>query len=138
MARTFNPLEVAGVGQSYQGLGGLEGTGMDFNTWLQTQGIENKAGQFGLASAPKTSLFGDQGFGFNKGTMKGLGQIGDLASGLAGIYFGNKQLGLAEDKFAFDKDMMTKQYNMAKDAYDRKVKRAENIGAQMQAGKVGG
>ena len=84
-----------------------------------------------------TSIFGTDGFGLNTGTMKGLGSIGDMASGLGSLYLGSKQLGLAEDTAAFNKDMLTKQYNMAKDAYDKQTARASSIGSQMQAGKVG-
>ena len=72
----------------------------------------------------------------NNGTLKGLGSIGNIATGLGGIYLGTKQLGLAKEKFAFDKDMMNKQYAMAKDAYDKQVARAKNIGDQMNVGKV--
>ena len=49
---------------------------------------------------------------------------------------GYKNLGLAEDTFAFNKDMMNKQYAMAKDDYDRQVARSSSIGTQMNAGKV--
>ena len=81
-------------------------------------------------------LFGAEGFGLNNGTLKGLGSIGNIATGLGGIYLGTKQLGLAKEKFAFDKDMINKQYDMAKDAYDKQVARAKNIGDQMNVGKV--
>lgn len=71
--------------------------------------------------------------GFNLST---LGNLSNAATGLGGLYLGYKQLGLAEDKFAYDKEMMDKQYAMAKDAYDKQVARAKNIGDQMNAGKV--
>lgn len=76
----------------------------------------------------------DSGFGMNMNTI---GTGFNIASGLGSLYLGNKQLGLAEDKFAYDKDMMNKQYAMAKDAYDKQVARAGSIGSQMNAGKVG-
>ena len=82
-------------------------------------------------------LFGPNGFGFNKGTMQGLGSIGDIGVGLGKLFLGAKQLGLAEDKFAFDKDMLNKQYAMAKDAYDKQTARSASIGSQMAAGRVG-
>lgn len=86
---------------------------------------------------PQSSgLFGSEGFGMNAGTLKGLGSITDMAAGLGGLFLGAKQLGLAKDKFAYDKQMMDKQYAMAKDSYDRQVARANNIGQQMNAGKV--
>ena len=84
-----------------------------------------------------SSIFGTDGFGLNTGTMKGLGSIGDIASGLGSLYLGSKQLGLAEDKFKFDKDMLNKQYAMAKENYDRQKARSESIGSQMQSGRVG-
>lgn len=82
-------------------------------------------------------LFGANGFGMNQGTLKGLGSIGDIGVGLGKLFLGTKQLGLAEDKFAFDKDMLNKQYAMAKDAYDKQTARSASIGSQMTAGKVG-
>lgn len=87
-------------------------------------------------TAESNSLFGAEGFGMNTGTLKGLGSIGNIATGLGGVYLGAQQLGLAKEKFAFDKDMIGKQYAMAKDAYDKQVARAKNIGDQMNAGKV--
>ena len=87
-------------------------------------------------TAEANSLFGAEGFGMNTGTLKGLGSIGNIAQGVGGLYLGSKQLGLAKDKFAFDKDMVNKQYAMAKDAYDKQVARANSIGSQMNAGKV--
>ena len=83
------------------------------------------------------SIFGDDGFGMNQGTLKGLGSIGDIGAGLGKLFLGAKQLGLAEAKFAFDKDMLNKQYAMAKDAYDKQTARSASIGSQMAAGRVG-
>lgn len=89
-------------------------------------------------NAPSTSsLFGDDGFGMNKGTLEGLGSIGNIGVGLGRLFLGSKQLGLAEDKFAFDKDMLNKQYAMSKDNYDKQTARSASIGSQMTAGKVG-
>lgn len=83
------------------------------------------------------SIFGTEGFGFNKSTMQGLGSIGQIGAGLGSLFLGAKQLGLAEDKFKFDKDMLNKQYAMAKENYDRQKARSESIGSQMQSGRVG-
>lgn len=69
-----------------------------------------------------------------------LGKLGNLASGIGGLassFAAFKQLGLAEDAFKFNKEMKEKEYAMAKDAYDRNVKRATSIGDQMRAGSVG-
>lgn len=81
-------------------------------------------------------IFGSDGFGMNKGTMQGLGSIGQIGSGIGQLFLGAKQMGLAEDKFEFDKDMLNKQYAMAKENYDRQKARSESIGNQMQSGKV--
>lgn len=81
-------------------------------------------------------IFGSEGFGLNKGTMQGLGSIGQIGSGIGQLFLGAKQMGLAEDKFEFDKDMLNKQYAMAKENYDRQKARSESIGSQMQSGKV--
>lgn len=55
-------------------------------------------------------IFGDTGFGLNKGTLEGvssgLGGIGKLASGWAAI----KQLGLAKDAFKFKKDFADRNF----------------------------
>ncbi len=74
------------------------------------------------------------------GFLDNLSGWGDLAAGLGGLassFAAYKQLGLAEDTFKFNKDMKTKEYAMAKDAYDKNVKRAASVGEQMRAGKVG-
>ena len=88
-------------------------------------------------TSANNSIFGADGFGFNKGTMQGLGSIGQIGAGLGSLFLGAKQLGLAEDKFKFDKDMLNKQYAMAKENYDRQKARSESIGSQMQSGRVG-
>ena len=79
---------------------------------------------------------GDTTLGLNNSTWGTIGTIGQLGTGLANAYMGYKNLGLAEDTFAFNKDMMNKQYAMAKDDYDRQVARSSSIGTQMNAGKV--
>lgn len=83
------------------------------------------------------SIFGEDGFGWNEGTLKGLGTIGNLASGLGSLYLGSKQMRLAEDAFKFNKDMANKEYAMALEAYNANKARSESIGSQMQAGSVG-
>lgn len=80
----------------------------------------------------------DSFLGENQNTLNTLGDIGNLASGLAGTFAGIKQMGLAEDAFDFNKAMKEREFAMAKDAYDRNVRRAESIGNQMRAGSVGG
>ena len=100
----------------------LSKSGFDFSSTVNS----------GLGS----SIFGSKGFGMNQGTLQGLGSISNILGGLGGIYLGSKQLGLAKDKFAYDKDMMNKQYAMAKDSYDKQVARANSIDKQMNAGKV--
>lgn len=75
-------------------------------------------------------------FGLENKTWGNIGTGLQLGTGLFNAYTGYKQLGLAEDTFNFNKDMAQKEYAMAKDAYDKQVKRASSIGDQMQAGKV--
>lgn len=53
-----------------------------------------------------TNLFSGtnaSGFGLNTGTMGALGNGIEGLSGLASMYFGNKQLGLAEDQYNTNK-----------------------------------
>ena len=54
-----------------------------------------------------TNLFSGEaakGFGLNTGTMGALGSGIEGLGGLASIYFGNKQLGLAEDQYNTNKE----------------------------------
>lgn len=77
-----------------------------------------------------------KGFNYIGENQKSLGDLAGLAGSLANTFAGFKQLGLAEDTFNFNKAMKEKEYAMAKDAYDRNVKRATSIGNQMRAGGV--
>lgn len=69
-------------------------------------------------------------FGFNIPSLQ-LGLQG--LSALSGLYFGNKALGMAEDQFAFQKEMANKNLNNSVTAYntgleDRLRSRAEFAG----------
>lgn len=110
--------EMSGIADSYNALGGVSGTGMDFKTWTNTQGIN---------SSPSTGL----------GDLSGLQGIGAGLQGLgalAGAFTGMKNYKLAKDSLSFNKDMAQKEYAMAKDAYDKNVARSKSIGEQMRAG----
>lgn len=120
---SFNLSEQQGLGTSYNNLGGLSGTGMSYNDWLTSQGIDPTTAQ-------------DTTLGLTKDQWGNIGTIADLGKGLAGLYFANKQYGLQKDAFNFNKDMALKEYAMAKDAYDRNALRAEGLGAAMKAGKT--
>lgn len=90
-----------------------------------------------IASSPYADYMNQEGlFGLTNGTWGNIGTMGKLGTGLANAYLGYKNYGLAQDTFAFNKDMKEKEYAMAKDAYDRQVARASSIGNQMQAGAV--
>ena len=84
----YNPVEVAGIGSSYLGLGGETGTGMKYNDWLSSQGIGFKDGKMGLASTFNKNTGGIMG-GLSNWADKnkfGIGLIGgiaDLGMGLA-------------------------------------------------------
>lgn len=54
-------------------------------------------------NAGSNSIFGADGFGFNKGTFGAVGQGIGALSDLAGIYFGKQQLDLAEDQYNTNK-----------------------------------
>lgn len=121
----LNSSQQAGLAQSY---GNLASVG-------DTASMSNPVGSMtNLDKGMYLNNAGDTTLGLDNGTWGNIGAGLNIAQGLAGLYLGNKQLGLAEDQFAFNKDMATKEYDMAKDAYDRNVKRAEGIGAQMRAG----
>lgn len=113
------------------------GDGLVGTVFQQTPEVPEVPAVNGLGNIDVTKYMNSKNNGLGTDfNLKNIGAITDIATGLGGIYLGNKQLGLAEDKFAFDKDMMNKQYAMAKDAYDKQVARAKNIGDQMNAGKV--
>lgn len=114
-----------------------------FGDFLTSQGIQDGAvdgyklnnaemsaiqDSYNNLASPSTS--GGLNIG-NTGSV--LGGIGDLAN----AWTGYQQLGLAKKAFNFNRDMKEKEYAMAKDAYDRQVNRANSIGSQMQAGRVG-
>jgi hypothetical protein len=78
----------------------------------------------------------DSFLGLDNNTWGGIGSGIEIGTGVLNTLTGMKQLGLQKDAFNFNKQMQEKQYGLAKDAYDRAVKRADSIGNQMQAGKV--
>ncbi len=78
----------------------------------------------------------DSFLGLDNSTWDGIGSGIQIGTGLMNAFTGMKQLGLQKDAFNFNKQMQEKQFGLAKDAYDRAVKRADSIGSQMNAGKV--
>lgn len=111
---------------------GLAEAGMDFPTGGgEIPVVDLSTISDGTGLKPTDSFLGSLDFGK-------LGDMAGLAGSLANTFMGFKQLGLAEDAFNFNKDMKTKEYQMAKDAYDRNVRRAESISDQMRAGRAGG
>jgi hypothetical protein len=80
---------------------------------------------------PKTFL------GLEQGTWGGLAAGGQLIGGAVGAYTALENLGLAKKVADHNMAMSDKQYDMAKDAYDRNVARATSISDQMAKGKVG-
>ena len=57
----------------------------------------------GLSGSSGGSLFGEQGFGLNSGTANAAGSALGAITDLAGLYFGNKQLKLAEKQLETNK-----------------------------------
>jgi hypothetical protein len=110
--QTYNPLNTNGLG-SYN-IGSMKP--MVSSLLDKTNSITNN---------PETT------FGLTDKQWGGLAVGGQLLGGLTGAYVGLENLGLAKKQYALQEDMLNKQYNMAKDAYDRNVKRAEHIGNQM-------
>ena len=104
---------------------------------LNTTGSANAGkADLGIGSGVGSSGTGATTLGLGNDTWGALGSIGKIGAGLGQAWLGNKQLGLAEDAFAFNKMDKNRTYEMAKDAYDKNVARAGNIGAQMNKGKV--
>lgn len=90
----------------------------------------------GLAgSGLKRNAFGmldDEDYlGMKGSTWQGLGTGVQLGLGALNTWGGLEELGLAKDAFNFNKNMAEKEYAMAKDAYDRNVKRSEHVASQM-------
>lgn len=98
---------------------------------------DNQAADFGGTSNYGTQT-GDGLFGIDNQQWGNIGQAGQLGLGLANAYSGYKNMQLKRDAFDFNKDMKQKEYAMAKDAYDRQIRRATSIGDQMRAGQVEG
>jgi uncharacterized protein YukE len=88
----------------------------------------------GLFGGKTKSSSGGSGFGFNSGTLStGLNTlkiVGDLWQGYNAIKIGNEQNKLNREAFEFNKKLSTDNFNLAKDSYDRRVKRSENISKQ--------
>jgi len=83
---------------------------------------------FGSAAGGSSGFFGDM-----SGAEKTNFGINALAT-VGGLYSMFEQNKLAKDSFKFNKEMATKNYNMTKDAYDRRIRRGSNISDQL-AGK---
>jgi hypothetical protein len=81
---------------------------------------------------PKITKTPDTTFGLTGEQWGVAGLAGKLALGGLEAYTGFKNMKLAEESFAFNKDMLNKQYAMAEDAYKKNVNRAASIGAQMR------
>lgn len=138
--RFYNPnasSNIANVNAAYEG---LDVNSPDYSRNLAS--FNEQAVQAANAGAFDSGLLGTDNSDASinpLGGGQGLANFGtgvNIATGLYGAYLGNKQLGLQEDAFNFNKAMKEKEYAMAKDAYDRQVARADSIGSQMRAGKV--
>lgn len=68
-------------------------------------------------------------FGANMGTAKFAFSVG---TDLLNAWNSFKQLDLQKEAFKFNKDMATKEFNLAKESYDRKKKRSQGIAAAMR------
>lgn len=93
--------------------------------------------KYGSATVSEISSVNPSSTSTGLSGLSGLSALAGGAGDLMGAYTGYKQYQLAKDAFNFNKDMKEKEYAMAKDAYDRNVTRANSVGSQMQAGKVG-
>jgi len=70
----------------------------------------------------------------NSNGMSTFGKINagiNTVMGLANLYSTFQQNSLAKKAFNYNKDMMNKNYALTKDAYDRRVRRSQNIGRQV-------
>ena len=118
---TLNKAELGGLTRGYGNLGGAEGTGLAFSDYLSSMGLER----------PQNTTLG-----LTTDQWGNIGAIGDIGQGLAGLFMGKKMMDAEKARFEASKDLLGREYAMAKDAYDRQVKRAGDIGSQMRAGSV--
>lgn len=117
----------------------------EFNRWAESnpQAAANYGKGGGMATSANmggpqySGSIADTSTADLAGTMGTAMSIGDLAMKGLGAWTAMEQLDLAKDAFNYNKMDRDRAYNMSKDAYDREVKRADSIGSQMQAGKVG-
>ena len=89
----------------------------------------------GKTSGSNGVFGGGTSLGMNTETLgMGLGLLGDLGN----IWQARESNKLKRDTLNFNKDMMTKNYNLAKDAYDRRVRRSGNLQANYDAANAKG
>lgn len=101
-------------------------------------GIPNRLGEdnkFNIATLNKGDI--KSGMQSTNG-MSGF-QMADVALGtvsaIGSIWSAVEQNSLAKKTFNFNKDMMTKNYDMAKSAYDARVRRGKNLSASIYGDK---
>ena len=107
----------------------------EYQDYLNTNG-SNAAGKVDLGLGSNVGGGSSQGFMDSIGGVKGIGTGLSALSSLGGYFNAKESNALTKDSLNFNKGMANKEYAMAKDAYDRQVKRASNVGDQMNAGKV--
>ena len=90
------------------------------------------------------SMFGEGGFGANMGTMSALGTGVQGLGSLASMYFGNKQMNLAEDQYNTNKDFGNRNIanqaqttNNSMEARYRAAMAANGVNTNTGAGKEG-
>ena len=76
-------------------------------------------------------LFGNSSFGMD--TALGLGKLG---VGLGNLWMANKQLGLAEDRFKFNKADRNRVYEANKRKYNNAVRRTNAVNAHYGVGNT--
>ena len=73
---------------------------------------------------------GTFGSGAVGGAMGAISAIGSLWADYQNIKIGKEQNKLARESFEFNKDLSTKNFNLAREDHDRQVARSNNISAQ--------
>jgi hypothetical protein len=90
--------------------------------------LDNETKSYDLAQRKKS----DNSFFGNKSTMNKI-QLGiGITKDVLNTWNNFQQLDLQKKEFEFNKKMATKEFALAKDAYDRKVRRGDSIARQMK------
>ena len=136
IGNTYKPSTIGSFGSSTKGA----------YTYMPQDSMSANKGSYDFNSDFKKSTAGGEfGFAGDKGSNKSTGSgfgvmdgvqiasaVGNLWLGYQGYKAAKEQNALARDAFEFNKDLSTKNFNIAKEDRDRRIKRSDNISSQYE------